>query len=97
MPKISNKGLAMPASPIRKLVPFAEGAKKRGIEVFHLNIGQPDIKTPDVALEAIKNNTIEVLSYSRSEGSEEYRNKLASYYANHDVSVVGEDIIITTG
>ena len=66
----------MPESPIRKLVPFAENAKKKGVEVFHLNIGQPDIKTPDCALEAIKNNTIEVLAYSRSEGSEEYRKKI---------------------
>ena len=62
MPNISNKGMNMPASPIRKLVPFAEDAKKRGINVFHLNIGQPDIKTPEVALQAIKNNTVEVLA-----------------------------------
>ena len=70
MPSISKKGKNMPESPIRKLVPYAENAKKRGVEVFHLNIGQPDIKTPDCALKAIKNNTVEVLSYSRSEGSE---------------------------
>ena len=82
MPAISIKGNNMPESPIRKLVPFAENAKKKGVEVFHLNIGQPDIKTPDCALEAIKNNTIEVLAYSRSEGSEEYRQKIADYYAN---------------
>ena len=76
MPTISLKGKNMPESPIRKLVPYAEKAKKNGIEVFHLNIGQPDIKTPSVALEAIKNNTVEVLTYSRSEGSEEYRKNL---------------------
>ncbi len=97
MPTISIKGKNMPESPIRKLVPYAEDAKKRGIEVFHLNIGQPDIKTPDVALQAIKNNTIEVLAYSRSEGSEEYRQKLANYYGKHAISVTSQDIIITTG
>ena len=97
MPIISIKGKNMPESPIRKLVPYAEDAKKRGIEVFHLNIGQPDIKTPDVALEAIKNNTIKVLAYSRSEGSEEYRQKLANYYKKHDINVDANEIIITTG
>ena len=97
MPTISIKGKNMPESPIRKLVPFAENAKKRGIEVFHLNIGQPDIKTPDVALEAIKNNTVEVLAYSRSEGSDEYRQKIANYYAKHNINVTAEEIIVTTG
>ncbi|MBT8316179.1 MAG: pyridoxal phosphate-dependent aminotransferase [Lutibacter sp.] len=97
MPKISHKGKKMPESPIRKLVPFAESAKKRGVNVFHLNIGQPDIKTPDIALEAIKNNTIEVLAYSRSEGSDEYRQKLANYYQQHDINVAANEIIITTG
>ena len=87
----------MPASPIRKLVPYAESAKKRGTKVFHLNIGQPDIKTPQVALDAVKNNTIEVLSYARSEGSEEYRIKLANYYAKNDIHVKHDDIIVTTG
>lgn len=87
----------MPESPIRKLVPFSENAIKRGVGVFHLNIGQPDIKTPDCALEAIKNNTIEVLAYSLSEGSEEYRVKLAAYYATHEIDVTAEDIIVTTG
>lgn len=87
----------MPESPIRKLVPYAENAKKRGVEVFHLNIGQPDIKTPDVALEAIKNNTIEVLAYSRSEGSEEYRQKIANYYVKNNINVTAEEIIVTTG
>ena len=97
MPIISKKGKEMPESPIRKLVPFAERAIKRGVEVFHLNIGQPDIKTPDCALEAIKNNTIEVLAYSNSEGSEEYREKLAKYYVNNDIHVTSEEIIVTTG
>ena len=87
----------MPESPIRKLVPYAENAKKRGTKVFHLNIGQPDIKTPQVALDAIKNNTIEVLSYARSEGSEEYRTKLAKYYANNNINVSANNIIATTG
>ncbi|WP_298263096.1 pyridoxal phosphate-dependent aminotransferase [uncultured Lutibacter sp.] len=97
MPTISNKGKNMPESPIRKLVPYAENAKKRGIEVFHLNIGQPDIKTPDVALKAIKNNTVEVLAYSRSEGSEEYRTKIANYYAKNNIQVTANEIIVTTG
>ena len=97
MPKISVKGLNMPESPIRKLVPYAEEAKKRGIRVYHLNIGQPDIKTPKVALEAVKNNSIEVLAYARSEGSETYRKKLASYYRRHDIDVSESDIIVTTG
>ncbi|REE82031.1 aspartate aminotransferase [Lutibacter oceani] len=97
MPSISIKGKSMPESPIRKLVPYAENAKKKGIEVFHLNIGQPDIKTPDCALKAIKNNTIEVLSYSRSEGSEEYRQKIADYYSKKNINVTANDIIVTTG
>lgn len=87
----------MPESPIRKLVPFAEAAKQRGIRVIHLNIGQPDIKTPEVALDAVKNNTIEVLEYSRTEGSDTYRNKLAAYYGTQSVSVTASDIIVTTG
>lgn len=87
----------MPESPIRKLVPFAEEAKKRGIKVFHLNIGQPDIETPKVALDAVKNNDISVLSYARSEGSEEYRRKLSAYYRKNDIDVTEKDIIITTG
>jgi aspartate aminotransferase len=97
MPSISNKGLKMPESPIRKLVPYAEDAKKRGIKVFHLNIGQPDIKTPQVALDAVKNNTLEVVAYARSEGSEEYRTKLAAYYAKNDININANDIIVTTG
>jgi aspartate aminotransferase len=97
MPSISNKGKAMPQSPIRKLVPYAEQAKKNGINVFHLNIGQPDIKTPQVALDAVRNNTLEVIEYSRSEGSEEYRQKISSYYAKNDIEVDANDIIVTTG
>ena len=97
MPKISNKGALMPESPIRKLVPFAEEAKKRGIKVYHLNIGQPDIKTPKVALDAVKNNNLEVLAYARSEGSEIYRTKLAGYYKKNNIEVTANDIIITTG
>ncbi|MBE7660804.1 pyridoxal phosphate-dependent aminotransferase [Tenacibaculum finnmarkense] len=97
MPAISIKGNSMPQSPIRKLVPFAEAAKKNGTKVFHLNIGQPDIKTPQVALDAVKNNTIEVLSYARSEGSEQYRTKLAAYYAKNDIHVKATNIIATTG
>ena len=87
----------MPQSPIRKLVPYAEDAKKRGVKVFHLNIGQPDIKTPQVALDAVKNNTLDVVAYSRSEGSEEYRTKIAAYYAKNDIKVNADEIIVTTG
>ncbi len=87
----------MPASPIRKLVPFAESAKKKGIKVYHLNIGQPDIETPETALNAVKKADIKVLEYSRSEGSEQYRTKLAEYYAKQHIQVSHKDIIITTG
>ncbi|MGV6844508.1 MAG: pyridoxal phosphate-dependent aminotransferase [Lutibacter sp.] len=97
MPKISNKGANMPESPIRKLVPYAEEAKKKGIKVYHLNIGQPDIKTPIVALEAVKNNTVQVLAYSRSEGSEAYRTKIAQYYNKQKIDVTPNEIIVTTG
>jgi aspartate aminotransferase len=97
MPVISNKGNQMPESPIRKLTPYAENAEKRGIKVYHLNIGQPDIKTPQIAIDAIKNNTIEILSYANSEGSEVYRNKLANYYATKNIEVNADDIIATTG
>jgi len=97
MPSISKKGTQMPESPIRKLVPYAEDAKKRGVHVFHLNIGQPDIKTPQIALDAVKNNKIETLSYARSEGSEEYRTKLAKYYVKNNINVTADNIITTTG
>ncbi len=98
MPKISNKGHQMPESPIRKLVPYADIAKKKGHKVYHLNIGQPDIKTPEVAMNSIKNLDIKVLEYSHSAGFESYRNKLANYYTNHDeLPIDPSDIIITTG
>ena len=87
----------MPESPIRKLVPYAEEAHKKGKTVYYLNIGQPDIKTPQVALDAVKNNTIQTLAYARSEGSEEYRTKLADYYISKNINVSAEDIVITTG
>ena len=97
MPKVSNKGQQMPESPIRKLVPYAEIAKKKGHKVYHLNIGQPDIKTPDVALQAVKNANISVLEYSHSAGFESYRTKLSQYYRNHGLPIETQDIIITTG
>ncbi len=87
----------MPESPIRKLVPFAENAKKKGVRVIHLNIGQPDIKTPKVALDAVKNNNLEVLEYSRTEGSDTYREKLAGYYEKQGVHINASEIIVTTG
>ncbi|MDO1501404.1 pyridoxal phosphate-dependent aminotransferase [Winogradskyella maritima] len=97
MPAISEKGRIMPESPIRKLVPYAEKAHKAGKTVFYLNIGQPDIKTPQVALDAVANHSLDILAYSRSEGSEEYRIKIADYYAKNDINVAHNDIIVTTG
>lgn len=97
MPRISEKGRLMPASPIRKLVPFAEDAKKRGTKIYHLNIGQPDIETPAVALAAIKNNTLKVVEYSHSAGNESYRRKLAGYYQKHHIEVDHTQILVTTG
>lgn len=97
MPKISQKAVDMPASPIRKLVPYAEKAKKLGRTVYHLNIGQPDIETPQVALDAIKNFDGKVLEYSHSAGFESYRVKLAESYKKSGLPVNTEDIIITTG
>ena len=87
----------MPASPIRKLVPYSGQAKSEGVHVYHLNIGQPDIQTPELALNAVKNNTLNVLAYSRSEGSEAYRNKLAHYYKQHHIAVEADNILVTTG
>ena len=87
----------MPQSPIRKLVPFAEQAVKDGKSIYYLNIGQPDIKTPKIALQAVKDSNIEVLAYSRSEGSETYRQKIATYYHKHNITVTHDDIIVTTG
>lgn len=97
MPTISKKGQQMPESPIRKLVPYSEIAKKRGTKVYHLNIGQPDIKTPEVAMNSIKNIDIKVLEYSHSAGFESYRRKLSEYYQKHNLPINIEDIIITTG
>ena len=97
MPKISNKGAQMPESPIRKLVPYSEIAKKKGNKVYHLNIGQPDIKTPEVAIEAVKNIDIKILEYSHSAGFESYRNKLSQFYKNTGLPINPEDIIISTG
>jgi len=97
MPSISKKGLQMPESPIRKLVPYAEQAKKNGNHVHHLNIGQPDIETPQIALDAIKNFKDNVVEYSHSAGFESYRNKLGNYYKKVGINVNSSDIIITTG
>lgn len=87
----------MPQSPIRKLVPFAENAYKQGKTVYHLNIGQPDIKTPQIALDAVSTHSLEIIAYSRSEGSEEFRQKIAKYYEQHHIFVDHSDIIVTTG
>ncbi|MDX2172648.1 MAG: pyridoxal phosphate-dependent aminotransferase [Bacteroidota bacterium] len=97
MPIISSKANSMPASPIRKLVPFAEAAKKRGIKIFHLNIGQPDIETPSSFLNAVKTADIKVLEYSHSAGNESYRKKLCNYYKEYNINLDYNDIIITCG
>lgn len=97
MPKISEKGMHMPPSPIRKLVPFAEAARKRGVRIYHLNIGQPDIPTPEVMLNAIRNIDLKVVEYSHSAGIESYRRKLAGYYQKNQIMVDWQDIIVTTG
>ena len=97
MPQISDKGKAMPASPIRRLVPYAEEAKRKGRKVYHLNIGQPDIETPEVALNAIRNITQKVIEYSHSAGNESYRRKLAEYYKSKKIEVEYTDMLITAG
>ena len=97
MPSISKKAQAMPQSPIRKLVPYAEEAKRKGRKVFHLNIGQPDIKTPEVAMNAVKNTDMEVVAYTHSAGNESYRKKLAKYYQNLDIDIDHTNILATTG
>lgn len=97
MPEISKRGYQMPASPIRKLVPFAEAAKKRGVKVYHLNIGQPDIKTPEVAINAIRNYNGKVIEYSHSAGNESYRKALAAKYMLMGIEVNQDQILITTG
>ena len=97
MPSISNKAIRMPESPIRKLVPYAEKAKAKGVSVYHLNIGQPDIETPEVALNAIRNIDRKVIEYSHSAGFQSYRDNLSKYYKNVGIDVESEDIIVTTG
>jgi aspartate aminotransferase len=97
MLQISNRGQQMPPSPIRKLVPYAEAAKKSGIKVFHLNIGQPDIETPPSILDAVRKADIPVLEYSHSAGNESYRRKLVSYYKSVGINVTHEQIMVTTG
>ena len=97
MPLISTKGKTMPESPIRKLVPYAEEAKKRGIKVYHLNIGQPDIKTPEVALNAIRNYSEKVVQYSHSAGNQSYREKLTKYYKTKNIDIKADEIIVTSG
>lgn len=97
MPNVSLKGQQMPESPIRKLVPYAEIAYKQNKTVYHLNIGQPDIKSPQIAMDAVTTHSLEILAYTRSEGSEEYRKKIAAYYKSKDINVESGDIIVTTG
>lgn len=97
MPSISKKAKSMPASPIRKLVPYSDAAKERGIHVFHLNIGQPDIETPQIALEAVRNYTERVVKYSPSQGTLSYRKKLCEYYGKYGVNIEPDEMIITTG
>ena len=97
MPQISNKGLAMPESPIRKLVPFAEKAKKNGKHVFHLNIGQPDIESPQYSLKAIQQFDKKVVAYSHSAGFESYRKGLATYYNELGIDITFSDLLVTTG
>jgi aspartate aminotransferase len=94
---ISQRGHNMPASPIRKLVPYAEAAKKRGIQVYHLNIGQPDIETPKMVLDAVRNSDFKILEYSHSAGNESYRKKLVQYYQKVGIDITPNQIIITTG
>jgi len=97
MPLISSKGKNMPESPIRKLVPYAEKAVKLGKKIYYLNIGQPDIKSPKIAMDAVANCAIDVLAYSRSEGSETYREKISNYYKKNNIQVESNQIIVTTG
>ena len=97
MPKISTRGTEMPSSPIRKLAPLADEAKKKGIHVYHLNIGQPDLPTPQVAIDAIRNIDRNILEYSPSQGYQSYREKLVGYYAKYDINLKADDIIITSG
>ncbi len=97
MPYISKKGLQMPESPIRKLVPFAEDAESQGKEIYYLNIGQPDIPTPKKALDAVKHNNLEVLSYSPSSGFDSYKRKLVDYYNQNGIHITKDQLIVSTG
>jgi aspartate aminotransferase len=97
MPVISHRGAQMPPSPIRKLVPYAETAKKKGVKVYHLNIGQPDIETPPAILDAVKHADMKVLEYSHSAGNESYRRKLVEYYQRNNINIDHNEIIVTTG
>ncbi|HPK20063.1 MAG TPA: aminotransferase class I/II-fold pyridoxal phosphate-dependent enzyme, partial [Paludibacteraceae bacterium] len=97
MPKVSERGKLMPESPIRKLAPLAEKAKARGVKVYHLNIGQPDLETPQVALDALRNIDRKVLEYSPSDGFKSLRMKMVNYYSKYNIDVSVEDVIITTG
>lgn len=97
MPQISSKGMQMPESPIRKLVPYSDEAKKKGRKVYHLNIGQPDVETPEVAREKIRTTDIRVIEYTHSAGNLSYRRKLAEYYRKYQINITSDEIIITTG
>ena len=97
MPQISVRGSEMPESPIRKLAPLAFEAKQRGVHVYHLNIGQPDLPTPQKALDAIRNIDRTILEYSPSQGYLSYRTKLVDYYAKYNINLTADDIIITSG
>lgn len=97
MTQISEKGKILPASPIRKLVPYADRAKSRGIKVYHLNIGQPDIETPSIALEAVRNMRLQVIEYTPSDGNHSLKVKLCSYYHHLGINIQEEDVLITTG
>ena len=97
MPKISDKGRMMPESPIRKLVPYAEKAKKAGRKVYHLNIGQPDIPTPQSMIDAMHNLDVKVIEYSHSAGIMSYREKMCSYYAKHNIHITPDEIIVAAG
>ena len=97
MLKPSQRGEKMPASPIRKLVPFAEAAEKKGIKVLYLNIGQPDIETPSSIMDAVKNAQIPILAYSHSAGNISYRKKLTGYYKKLDIALTSDQIIVTSG
>ena len=97
MPKIAQRGIDMPASPIRKLAPYAVAAKQRGVKVYHLNIGQPDLPTPQEGLDALKTVDRAVLEYSPSQGYQSYREKMVGYYAKYNINLTPDDIIVTCG